>query len=395
MKKNIISSVSGRPQLNRRINVALILSLVRKNGSISRAGLAKATGIRATSVSAIVQELIEKRIVREVGLGKSTGGRQAVLLELNPDGGYAVGIEVSDTGINVILVNFIGIILQKVHSTLQGTGIDGVVNAIEAVVDRVLSKSGIKKEQLVGVGIAVPGIISQSEDVVLFSRSLKWHDVRLKELVEVRVGVRVRVVNNAIAGALASDYELNKDATARALLFFMVRLKNATHNSVTTLGCGIVMDGRAYLGDGHLAGEVCVDIKHPVLIASKSNKFLHIYDLVRESVINPDLYCHVWDDFSRSLGTVIARGSDFINPGKIVIGTDVPELEGLVSASLRNVVYEKSLMGVVGKHAKTLVAASPLVEFVLLETETLAKGAVIPLLQELSLTPLFGESALM
>ncbi len=382
--------------MNRKINAALLLDLIRKQTTISRADLAKMTGIRATSVSAIVQQLLEQNLVREVGLGKSTGGRQPSLLELNPGGIYAIGIEISDTGINAVLVNFLGTVLQKVHKTIRNTDVNTIAEQIKNITGEISRKSSIALEEIAGIGIALPGIISKDEGHVILSGPLNWQNVSLKEIIQRKTGLNVSVINNAIAGALTADYEINK-GDAHTLLYFMICLRNATHNSVTTMGCGIVMDGRAYLGDGHLAGEIRVDIPHPVLLAGKYSReqVAHIYDLISRSVSHPDIYAPVWDSFSHSIGSVIARGVDFINPGRIIIGTDIPELESLIADYIHKVIFNESMDGVIAERLnKSQYTPTPM-DFMLLETETLAKGAIIPRLQELSLAPLLRKSALM
>jgi len=348
-------------------------------------------------MSAIVQQLIDQGLVREIGLARSTGGRQPTLLELNPLGLHAAGVEISDTGINAVLVGFTGTVLQKTHLTLRDARVDAVVDCIEHAVETICGKASLSRESLAGLGVAVPGIIGKEEGRILFSRSMGWENVELKRILKDRFGLDTYVMNNAVAGALAADYEFNKKET-RALLFFLVCLKNTTHNRSTTLGSGIVLDGRAYLGDGHMAGEIRVDIPHPMFLAktdTENETPADLQDLIRKSLAEPAEYRSLWNVFAELLGSVIARGIDFINPGKVIIGTDIPELEGLIGFSLRGIVHTNTVEEIVSRVCATETLSPLPVDFVVVETETLAKGSIVPHLQQLSLAPLLRRGVLL
>ncbi len=388
--------VSGKPQLNRRINASLVFGVIQREGPISRADLAKRTGIRSTSISAIVQQLLDEHLVHEVGRGESTGGRHPILLEVNAAGLYAAGMEVAEDEINGVVVDLVG----KLHATenipLPDTSVETVVAQGSQLLDKLAVSSGISRDVFSAVGVAVPGIITQRRGSVILSKPLDWQNVPLRDILEEKWNTDVYVLNNAMAGAMAEYFGgLGKDVLS--LLYVLVYVKHVRHTALTSLGCGIVLDGRAYLGEGQIAGEVRVDIDHPLAAASKlfgDSAPVSMDDLVSASRAEPEKYASVWNSFAQDMGSVIARGMDFLSPGRVVIGTDMPEISEFVSDTMRDVLRSKSMSGLLEELPAHDEKSAVRLLFAPLQKDTLARGAIVPRLQELSLVPLLRESVL-
>lgn len=388
--------ISGKPQLNRRINASLVLGLIRSEGPLSRADLVKRTGIRATSISAIVEHLIERGLVLETSRGKSTGGRQPILLEMNPGGLHAAGAEVGEDRLNGVVVDLSGRVLAAERQDLPDTRADTVVAGVPRLLDALCARAKVPRAKLAGLGVAVPGIVSREDGSVVLSRPLGWSRVMLRDLLHASCGLDVMVLNNATAGALSESFG-DRSGRARSLLYLLVYLKQVKQQSITSLGCGIILDGRAYLGEGHMAGELRVDIEHPLASAARllgaraPGKF---DDLVRASRERADEFGPAWDAFAGALGQVISHGMDFLNPGRVVVGTDTAELESLIGSRLLDTVRARTVTGLVSELGGGGAAPPLNVGFSVLETDTLARGAIVPRLQALSLIPLLHDSVL-
>jgi predicted NBD/HSP70 family sugar kinase len=308
-----------------------------------------------------------------------------------------VGLEVEENGLDAILVDFTGKILRKIHSPLPDTQPQNVLESIASTVDSLCSMEQISRDRLAGIGIALPGIIDIEEGRVILSLPLGWQNVGIGRELSARLGLNVRVLNNALAGALTAYYEQNAPL-ARSLLFVLVQFLQPTHNGATPLGCGIVLDGRAYMGDGNRAGEIHVDIEHPLTRVGSmpgKNAPATMEELLALSRNDPSRYASIWDAFAEELGAVVSRGIDFLNPGKVVISTDIQEAEALIGNGLRKEIQSS--------HFRDKYAALGLVEdflavpveFMTTQTETLAKGAIVPHLQEPALAPSLRQGVLM
>jgi len=94
--------------LVRKHNAALVLDYIRRNASISRAEVAGGTGLNRSTVSSIINELIDQNFVIETTYQSDRIGRPGLQLELNPDGGFAVGLEVGVDFLSLIISDFAG-----------------------------------------------------------------------------------------------------------------------------------------------------------------------------------------------------------------------------------------------------------------------------------------------
>ena len=89
--------------LMRELNERIVLSLLRQAGPISRAELARRSNLSRSTVSSIIASLLASDLVRETGIGDSSGGRRPIMIEFNYQSGYVVGIELGNTALTVLL----------------------------------------------------------------------------------------------------------------------------------------------------------------------------------------------------------------------------------------------------------------------------------------------------
>ena len=247
------------------------------------------------------------------------------------------------------------------------------------------------------VGVAVPGIIAKNEGKVIFSRPMGWTAVPLQSLLSSNWGAEVNILNNAMAGAM-EEYFVGEGHGFRSLLYVLVNFKHSRQYRLTSLGCGIVLDGRSYVGEGQLAGEVSVDIEHPMataarLLGDKAPQTLE--DLFRASRENKEVYSPVWQEFATKLGQVISWGMDFLSPGRVIIGTDTLELDEFIRQMTTEEISTRTVAGMVKRLPGVTAFKEPELVFSPLRQDTLARGSIVPELQELSLTPLLRDSVLM
>lgn len=391
------SSISGKPQLNRQINASIVFGMVQREGPLSRADLAKRSGIRATSISAIVQHLIDRSLLREVGRGQSTGGRHPILLDINPRGLHAVGFELAEDCINGVIVDLAGHILAHDQLRLDDSSVETVLPKCGQLLGRLCNSSGVEHSELAGLGVAVPGIIGKDKGEVVLSRPLGWQNVPLQEYLGEQLDLETHVLNNAMAGAM-NEYYAARRADLRSLLYVLVSLQHGKDHAVTSLGCGIVLDGRAYFGEGEIAGELRVDIAHPLAMASGLSGRTSpgtLDELLESSRADPERFSVVWENFAENVAHVVSTGMDFISPGCVVIGSDIPELENLIGQRMQQVVEARTVAGLVagldnGSHKRGVVD----LVFSSIGPETLARGAILPRLQGLSLAPLLRDGVL-
>src|ERR1039457_4248898 len=171
----------------RRENRAAVLWSLYFSRPGSRQDLSAATGLSPASVTNVVRELLEAGIVIEAGSEDSDGGRPRVLLDINPDYGYVIGVDIGETRIRGELFN----LAMTEHE------VDVVVRDIAAGLNAVLADGGIEPAAVLGVGIGVPGIVEQGPDVLVHAQTYRWDAVPLERLLRAHTGLPLRFENGA------------------------------------------------------------------------------------------------------------------------------------------------------------------------------------------------------
>lgn len=231
------------PEDARRANRSLLLGTLHRDGPVSRADLAKVTGLTRATVSAVVRDLIDESVIEELGL-RAVGnvGKPATLVGIDADGRHVVCVDASSpTEMTGALVNLGGKVVQR--RTYARDGKTG--KAALALVKRIgKDLVAAADSSLLGVGIATPGIVDGA-GVIATAANLGWTDVALGAELERAFGLPVAVLNDANAAALA---ELTfGDRTSANLI--SVRVDEG-------VGAGLVLDGRLFTGASSAAGEI-------------------------------------------------------------------------------------------------------------------------------------------
>jgi predicted NBD/HSP70 family sugar kinase/biotin operon repressor len=229
-------------QQTRTFNQRLILRALHDHSPLSRADLARLTGLTRTSVSDLVGTLIDDGLIEEVGRGRSSGGKSPILLRVAPDGRHVIGLDLGEAQFSGAVVNLRGEILRSIHLPLEGRNGDAAVELVLRLVDALRADD---RSPLLGIGVGAPGIIDTSTGTVRWSANLNWADLRLGPLLEERFGVPVVVANDSKAAALAELTFLRRPRPNNLIVIKVGR----------GVGAGIILNGQLFQGDGYGAGE--------------------------------------------------------------------------------------------------------------------------------------------
>jgi len=229
-------------QQTRTFNQQLVLRALQDQSRLSRADLARLTGLTRTSVGDLVGTLIDSGLIEEVGRGQSSGGKSPILLRIAPDGRHLIGLDLGDAQFSGAVVNLRGEILRSIHLPLEGRNGDATVELVFQLVDALRADD---RSPLLGIGIGAPGIIDTSTGTVRWSVNLNWADLRLGPLLEQRYRVPVVVANDSHAAALA---ELTFFRRPRPNNLIVIKVGRG-------VGAGIILNGQLFQGDGYGAGE--------------------------------------------------------------------------------------------------------------------------------------------
>lgn len=225
-------------------NKRLVLQQIIADEPISRADLSKRCGLNKATVSSLVAELMDDSLVKEAGIGESSGGRRPVLLYFSGEAGYALGLNVEAATVEAALTDLRGAIIAQETFPAGDTAYDSTLRTMEEALDWAQRVVPASAHGIIGVGVAVPGVIDHS-GTVLNAPNLQWRDRPLKHDLENRLKLPVMIENEANAGAYR-EYQTRSDAS-----------ENLVYISIGTgIGAGIVLNGSLYRGQNGYAGEI-------------------------------------------------------------------------------------------------------------------------------------------
>lgn len=230
----------------RKMNRSLILAVFRTQKTLSRAQLATQTGLNPSTVSKIIHELIQEKLIHETTLSQTGTGRPGLMLELNPKGGCALGIEINVDYIELLLTDFSANALwRKKQDTKPGVAQDVIMNQVIELVKEASSFIQSHKLPILGVGVGVPGLVDVASGLLRVAPNLNWVDIPVRDILANYFSCPIYVENEANAAALG-EYYFGAVQNVKNFIYL---------SSGIGLGSGIVMGGQLFRGMFGFAGE--------------------------------------------------------------------------------------------------------------------------------------------
>ena len=223
-------------------NALKLLELIKNNSEISRADLAKKTELTPASITKIVQKLINEEIVVELGLGDSTGGRPPKILKLNSKAGNFISIYLDSDYIELVLYD-LGVkrIYEDKHDIWIRTK-NKIIDDIVAMIERAIETSRVK---VLGIGIAVNGLVDTKSGISVYSPHYKWNNVNLVKILEEKFNIKVYVENDVRAMAMG---EKSYGIAKKSENFVVINIENG-------VGSALYLNNQIYRGTHFGAGE--------------------------------------------------------------------------------------------------------------------------------------------
>jgi predicted NBD/HSP70 family sugar kinase len=231
----------------RRSNRSVVLTKLYRDGPLSRQEVSAATSLSQASVSNLVAELLEDGLVEEAGLVDSDGGRPIALLRVAPRYAYVVGVDVGETRVLTEIFDLSMTALARCEhpiveprprpATVLGHVLDSVATVVAA--------AGVDRADLLGVGVAVSGVVEQPDDAVVYAQTLGWDAVPVGAMLRAGADLEILVDNGA-------------KTLGQAEMWFGAG-RGSRHAVVALVGSGVgaavVADGASYRGAHSSAGE--------------------------------------------------------------------------------------------------------------------------------------------
>lgn len=237
----------GNQEMVRVTNQNLILDLIKERGMISRADIAKTLYLSPPSISSNINCLLEMGLLREAGEGASSGGRKPILLELNKDYGYIVGIETGGEEVRISLGNICAEIIdtQYLEPVNDNSGVGLLINIMHSLNEMIEGKH-ISKGKIKVIAIAAPGVYDIQSKKMVGSTDMDWSDIDIGGALKAEYGAEI-IIKNDISIAALGEYIFGLNKNCGNMLYI---------NADNRIGAGMIINGELYEGSFGAAGII-------------------------------------------------------------------------------------------------------------------------------------------
>lgn len=366
-------------RLLRELNRLLILNCVREAGPLARVQIAQQTNLSRTTVSNIIDTLLQEGFVREGNLlnAAPAGGRRAMLVHFNADAGHILGVDVGRTHLAMLITNLEAKIVARHSGPFDmERGPEVCLPELIGELRSFVEASGIFWDHIVGIGLGIPGPLDMQQHKLSSPPGMpSWDNVDVWQAIHQAFNVPLYLDNDANMGAL-SESRCGAGTGGDYLAYVKVG---------TGIGAGMIFNGRIYRGHGGSAGElghVTLDENGPLcycgnrgcletlagahaivedarrglsLIAARQSgevpplpalaerDEVDITDVIQAAQAGDAASLAALERAGERLGVAIAGLINLFNPSHIIIGGGVARAGELLLAPLRRAASSRSL----------------------------------------------------
>ena len=237
----------GTPSLLRAINERTVLDLIHRQGPLSRAQVARVSGLSKPTVSLALTGLLESRLVREVGRSRGERGPSALLYELNPVSGWVVGVDIGRKWVRAAIADIAGNVVARRDEHARVRSAKSLIGQVGAIARRLATEAGVEWSQVTHTTLGSPGVFDPAHGYVAMAPNLPgWGRSGLVQAVRDELGTNISFENDVNLAALAERAH---------------GLGRNVHNFVflsigTGIGMALMVEGQLYRGAHGAAGEV-------------------------------------------------------------------------------------------------------------------------------------------
>ncbi|MET3995706.1 putative NBD/HSP70 family sugar kinase [Bradyrhizobium sp. JR7.2] len=231
----------------RQQSVRLVVERLLRDRSVSRAEIARSTGLSKQTISEVMRDLERDGWVHEDGQIQGSVGRSAVTYALRPDAAFVLGIDLGGTKLHVALADLHG---EIVAESIEPTSCDGgaaVVAQIDRMKDALLQRASVSAQRLRGGVMGSPGMVDPASGSIAIAPNIPGLDsLDVRAALRERLGIDVAIENDVNLAAIGEHWRGNS-RKARSFAFIAVG---------TGIGMGIFSDGYLVRGARGAAGEI-------------------------------------------------------------------------------------------------------------------------------------------
>lgn len=226
----------------RLVNRKNIKKLLYKEEALTKQDIVNKLSLSLPTVNLLVQQLKDDNLIIEQPSDMSSGGRKPQLFCFNYDAKIAVGVEISQNHNRIVLINLKSEIIDQDRIRVQFKNDDEYWNEVSQNVKKIIFKNGLMNDQILGIGIAIPGVIKKEEQIIELAPTLDIKNLNYNDLKNI-FELPIIIENEANAAGFAEVW--NSDI-----------VKNAIYLSITKgVGGAVIINNRLFCGENNRSGE--------------------------------------------------------------------------------------------------------------------------------------------
>lgn len=230
----------------REMNLSSVMRMIYREAPLSRSQLATKSGLNKSTISSLVQDLLERKLIHETGMNSDGAGRPATLLEVNPKVGAVISVELGVDFVAAALIDFVGTILWRKQVSADPSGSEAdTIGRTRLLIEETSAICRGRHLPILGLSFSIPGTVDLAEGALIFAPNLHWHNVPFRKLFE-SDELRVFIENDANAAAVG-EHLLGVAQHVDDFVFVFAGVG---------LGGGLFLNGQLYRGKGGYAGEI-------------------------------------------------------------------------------------------------------------------------------------------
>lgn len=247
--------------LEKRINQYVVIDLIRKKGPITIPQIVRISELSRPTVDDVVDTLRKKKVVKRVGFAPSRGGRKPTLWKLNNKAGYVVGVDMVSPYVTTILTDLeANIVSESIGYFPLDAGKEKIISYLKEEIHKTINKAGIINQNIIGIGIGVPGLIDKSAGIsTSIERIPGWNNVSIVDILKKEFNVPIFLENDVNLMAIAERW-LGDEQGTENMIYVAFR---------TGVGAGIFINGELFsgvYGNAGFLGHTTVDKDGPLCV---------------------------------------------------------------------------------------------------------------------------------
>lgn len=238
----------------RSTNTLTVIECINNYGPITKKEIQKLTNLSWGSISSKISELLRKKVITEFKSTSNHVGRIPLAYKINNIENMIIGIDFDKEGLRAVLTDLKSEVIKKVESKIDFDDTDKTLAHIKQLINTLIQASGVKKSNILGIGIAIQGTVDVEKGMSVYSPYIKdWKNIPVKNILETEFSIPVCIEHDPNCMALAEKWFGNAGSYSN---FLFLRLTMG-------IGLSIFINNEIYRGADGSAGEFGHMIMNP------------------------------------------------------------------------------------------------------------------------------------